>query len=227
MISFSNEIANLGSALGGIDAVEVMNGVQASAYLTLQGPAAKGVKAPISSFLYAGCGFGGSCLPKDVSALIAHGEHAGLEMPLLRAVIKTNKEQPGKILDLLRTRFPSLAGLRIAVLGLAFKPDTDDMRESPAIPIIRSLRAANVVVTAYDPVAMSEAKRIFASDGIAFASTLKECVQGVDAVVLVTSWNEFEGLPALLKEMPTQPVVVDGRRMLRKSSVDNYLGIGL
>jgi UDPglucose 6-dehydrogenase len=227
MISFSNEIANFGSALGGIDAVDVMKGVQASYYLSMPGENQERAKAPITSFLYAGCGFGGSCLPKDVNALIAHGRQIGVPMPLLQAVIKTNEQQPNQILTLLRREFPDVAGVRVGVLGLAFKPDTDDMRESPAIPIIRSLLSLKAVIKAYDPIAMPEARRILGNDTIEYVQTLQECLTGIDVLILVTSWKEFENVPQLLKSLRPQPLVIDGRRFLDKRAVDRYAGIGL
>jgi UDPglucose 6-dehydrogenase len=227
LISFSNEIANLGSALGGIDAVDVMKGVQASYYLSMPGENQERAKAPITSFLFAGCGFGGSCLPKDVNALIAHGRQIGVPMPLLQAVIKTNEQQPNQILTLLRREFPDVAGVRVGVLGLAFKSDTDDMRESPAIPIIRSLLSLKAVIKAYDPIAMPEAQRILGNDTIEYVRTLQDCLTGVDVVILVTSWKEFENVPQLLKSIRPQPLVIDGRRLLDKRAVDRYAGIGL
>jgi len=225
-ISFSNEIANLCSALGGIDAVEVMEGVHASAYLTVPGPDGKRARAPIASFLLAGCGFGGSCLPKDVNALVAHGESAGTPMPLLRAVLTVNEHQPEQILRLLEAHFPSLHGLRVGVLGLAFKPDTDDVRESPAIGVIRRLASRGAVVKAYDPVAADEARKIL-GDATAYVTSLTECLSGVDAVVLLTRWRQFEAVPGLLSSMTSPPLLVDGRRQLDKRAVPRYAGIGL
>src|SRR5205823_1082531 len=111
------------------------------------------VVPPIVSFLMGGCGFGGSCLPKDVSALAAQGRAAGVPMNLLRAVLDINAHQHERIFDLLRKHFPSLAGKRVAVLGLAFRPDTNDMRESRAIPVVERLLAEKADVVAYDPAA--------------------------------------------------------------------------
>jgi UDPglucose 6-dehydrogenase len=224
-ISFSNELANLCAALGGIDIVEVMEGVHASSYLSVTGQDGNRAKAPITSFLYAGCGFGGSCLPKDVNALVAHGEDAGVPMPLLRAVISVNQGQPGQILRLLEKHFPTLSGLRVGVLGLAFKPDTDDVRESPAIPVIRLLLARGAGVKAYDPVAVANAKKVLGSR-IAYAQTLQQCLEDVDAVVLLTRWKEFEAVPALLRAMKSPPLLLDGRRQLDRRSIARYAGIG-
>jgi UDPglucose 6-dehydrogenase len=225
-ISFSNEIGNLCATLGDLDVVDVMEGVHASSYLTVAGPDGKRAKAPIASFFYAGCGFGGSCLPKDVKALVAHGEGLGTPMPLLRSVLAVNEGQPGQILRILERHFQALDGLRVGVLGLAFKPDTDDVRESPAIPVIRSLLARHVSVKAYDPVAIPEARKVLGG-AVAFAETLGECLEDVDAVVLLTRWKEFESLPAMLDRLKSPPLLLDGRRQLDKRTVARYAGIGL
>ena len=225
-ISFSNELANLAAAVGNVDIVEVMEGVHASAYLTVAGSDGSRTQAPIASFLLAGCGFGGSCLPKDVNALVAHGEGLGVPMPLLRAVITVNEGQPGQVVRILQKHFPALTGLRVGVLGLAFKPDTDDVRESPAISVIRLLLAKGVRVKAHDPVAIPEAKKVLGTS-IAYAQTLPECLEEVDAVLLITRWKQFEAVPALVRAMEPAPLLLDGRRQLDKRSVPRYAGIGL
>ncbi len=225
-VSFSNEIANLCAALGGVDATDVMRGVHASAYLTVPGRNGTSVRAPLADFLLAGCGFGGSCLPKDLSALAAHGEAAAVPMELLRAVLAVNRRQPAELLRQLEKHFPDLRGLRVALLGLAFKPDTGDVRESPAFPVIRLLLDRQVRVKAYDPVAMPEARRVL-GDSIDYSESLAACLKDVDAVLLVTRWREFEAVPTLLRAMQSPPLLVDGRRQLDKHSVPRYAGIGL
>jgi UDPglucose 6-dehydrogenase/GDP-mannose 6-dehydrogenase len=227
MISFSNEIGNLCARLGNVDAADVMRGVHLARYFTTPLDGGKRVTAPITSFLYAGCGFGGSCLPKDVKALVAHGENAGQPMPLLDAVIKTNLAQPQRVIDILGRHFPTLNGLNVSVLGLAFKPDTDDMRESPAIPIVRELVKRGAVVAAFDPVANEAAKKVLGSEPVRYADSLENALRGADAVVLVTSWEVFRSVPDMLARASNPPLVVDGRRMLDKSRVARYAGIGL
>jgi UDPglucose 6-dehydrogenase/GDP-mannose 6-dehydrogenase len=227
LISFSNELANLCAALRGVDIAEVMQGVHASRYLTAVPDGGSSVTAPIASFLWAGCGFGGSCLPKDVKALIAHGEGAGVGMPLLDAVMQVNDAQPLQLLTLLQRHFPSLAGVRVSVLGLAFRPGTDDIRESPAIPIIRELLARGATVRVYDPVARPPLQALFGAPTPGSAASLVEAIQGAQAIVLVTRWAEFADLPRLLENVEPQPVVVDGRRMLARRAVARYEGIGL
>jgi UDPglucose 6-dehydrogenase/GDP-mannose 6-dehydrogenase len=227
MISFSNEIADLCTALGGIDALDVMRGVHASTYLNVPNENGGRVQAPIASFLEAGCGFGGSCLPKDVSALVAHGKARGLDMGLLREVMTINRQRPVRVVEALQRDLGTLRGKRVAVLGLAFKPDTDDVRESPAFPIIRSLVHAGATVVAHDPVANEPARLALNGTPAQLTATLKEAVHGADAVVVVTRWKEFDALADLVAEMDPQPLVFDGRRMLDREAFARYDGIGL
>jgi len=227
LISFSNEIGNLCARLGGVDIADVMRGVHAARYFTTPMKDGPSVVAPITSFLYAGCGFGGSCLPKDVKALVAHGEAAGQPMPLLDTVIKINSRQPQKIIEILERNFASLDGLRVCVLGLAFKPDTDDMRESPAIPIVRELLARGAVVSAFDPVATEAARRVLPAERVRFMENLQSALQEIDAAVLVTSWEIFREIPDIVRKIEPPPLIVDGRRMLEKRLVARYAGIGL
>jgi UDPglucose 6-dehydrogenase len=226
MISFSNELSDLCSALGTVDAKDVMAGVHESAYLNT-GVGAARARAPITSFLEAGCGFGGSCLPKDVSALVAHGAAHGVDMRVLRSVLDVNRARPDRVVRSIQEHVPSLKGKKVAVLGLAFKPDTDDVRESPAFPIIERLLDEGADVTAFDPVAVEPARRVLAGTPIRYAETLESALQDADVVVLVTRWREFAEVPALLARLGRTPLVFDGRRMLDKNAVDRYDGIGL
>jgi UDPglucose 6-dehydrogenase len=223
-ISFSNEIANLGSAIGGIDVVEVMRGVHLSRYLTTQLGDGTSVTAPLSSFYEAGCGYGGSCLPKDVAALAVRGGEVGSPLPLLEAVAGTNDRQPARLVDLLRRELGELRGRRVTVLGLAFKPDTDDVRSSPALPVLRLLREAGAEVSAHDPVVGPQVL-----DGlgeVSYAEDLADAVKQAEAVVVVTRWDHYRRLPELVGQLDPPPLVVDGRRMLDRSSVPSYTGIG-
>src|SRR6266705_2283786 len=208
-ISFSNEIANLCAALGDVDVTDVMQGVHASKYLTVTDGDGRRLRPELAAFLWPGCGFGGSCLPKDLKALIAHGERAG------------------QVVALLRQHSPSLVGLRVAVLGLAFRPGTSDMRESPAIPIVRRLLAEGASVSAYDPAAREEASRIFADGGVRVCEDLRSTVADADAAVLVTRWEEFRNLPEALRAAGRAALLVDGRRMLHPAVYERYAGIGL
>jgi len=227
MISFSNEIGNLCAAIGGIDVADVMNGVHLDKRLSPILPDGKRIVPPFTTYLEAGCGFGGSCFPKDVKALIAHGENVGRPMQLLKAAIEINEKQPRQILSLLSKHYPSLKGVKIAVLGLAFKPGTDDMRESPAIPIIQSLQEQDAKIKAYDPVAQNEAQKIFGNDKIEYCDDLAKALNSVQVAVLLTRWEEFNRIPELLANMQPSPLLIDGRRMLNKKNVSRYEGIGL
>lgn len=227
MISFSNEIGNLCGALGGIDVVEVMQGVHLDKRLSPILAGGDRIVPAFTTYLEAGCGFGGSCFPKDVKALIAHGKKAGRPMSLLDAVIEVNEHQPEQVLDILNMHFPSMKGIRVAVLGLAFKPGTDDMRESPAIPVVGELLAQGARIKAHDPVAKHEAEKLFGNHQIVYCDDLAETVRDVQAVVLLTRWDTFKQVPQLLAPMEPQPLFVDGRRMLDKHSVARYAGIGL
>ncbi len=222
MISFSNEIGRLCTAVGDVDVVDVMRGVHQSLYLTTRQPGREPVTASIASFLEAGCGFGGSCLPKDVTALAAQGDQLGVPTPMLRATLDVNAGQPDELVALLGRHFPSLANVPVTVLGLAFKPDTDDLRESPAFPVIRRLKAAGAVLTAFDPIARPHDHPDL--QGVRLASSLEAALQGAQAVVLVTRWAEFNRLPQLLAG--AKVLVVDGRRVLDRNAFDAYEGIG-
>lgn len=224
MISFANEIGNLCAAAGDVDVVDVMEGVHLSRYLSPLAADGAPVRAPIAAFLEAGCGFGGSCLPKDVRALIAAGESLGRPMRVLRAVIETNEAQPDEVLRLVEEGVGDLSGRRITVLGLAFKPDTDDTRESPALPIVERLLARGAIVRVHDPLVQAGASSW--GGRVALSSDLPASLGGADAVVLVTRWEHYRDVPALLANMESPPLLVDGRRILPPDSVERYAGVG-
>jgi UDPglucose 6-dehydrogenase/GDP-mannose 6-dehydrogenase len=225
-ISYANEISDLCSSLGSVDVVDVMKGVHLSGYLSPKTKDGSSVTAPIASFLQAGCGFGGSCLPKDVKALIAHGAGMKVKMRLLKSVIEINEGRPDQVVRLLQKHFPDLKNIRIAVLGLSFKQDTDDMRESPAIPIIKELLSRGAVVKAYDPVACSQAAALFPDHYLTLCDTLEAALEDVHGAVLVTSWEQFRAVPELLSRINPNAVLVDGRRIIDKHAVPRYEGIG-
>lgn len=198
-ISFINEIANICEALGA-DVKEVAAGMGADKRI---GP----------RFLNAGIGYGGSCFPKDVKALKHMADVKGKHPQLLEAVIQINDFQRHqaveKVYDFLGD---NLRGKVIGVLGLAFKPNTDDMRESPAIDVIRELNKEGANVRAYDPVAMENASRVI--ENVALCKDPYEVAEGADALIIVTDWNEFKQLDMeRVKEAMSQPVIVDGRNI--------------
>jgi len=225
LISFSNEIGNLCARVG-VDVVEAMEGVHLDRRFAPILPDGSRVRPASLTYLAAGCGFGGSCFPKDVKALIAHGAAAGASMDLLKSVIAINEAQPAKMLEMLRHAHPDLEGLRVAVLGMAFKPGTDDIRESPSLPVTRALIEAGAHVTSYDPIARHEAEALFGR-AVDFRDDLAAAIEGAEAILVMTRWPEFEALPGLIADAPAPPLVIDGRRMLGKHSVPRYAGIGL
>jgi UDPglucose 6-dehydrogenase len=198
-ISFMNEIANLCERVGAnVDLVR--KGIGSDARI---GP----------SFLFPGPGYGGSCFPKDVKALLRTSEEMGAPMRVLRAVEEANDRQKGRLFEKLRGAIGEVRGKRIAVWGLAFKAQTDDMRESPALNLIESLLAAGATVVAHDPAAMHEAERRLGAT-IAYAKTNYEALQDADALVVVTDWNEYR-FPdfARIKATLRHPVLLDGRNL--------------
>lgn len=227
LISFSNEIGNLCTAIGGVDVTEVMAGVHLDKRFS---PILKdGARVRPSSLTYieAGCGFGGSCFPKDVKALITYGQDKAQPMSVLKSVIETNQAQPTRMIEMAKRHYSSLNGVKVALLGLAFKPGTDDIRESASLAVIDQLRDEGAVITAFDPIAQEETEKHFGPGAIAYAGTVADCIEGADVVMLMTSWPEFRDLPALLTAQDPAPLLIDGRRMLPRDSVPRYEGIGL
>jgi UDPglucose 6-dehydrogenase len=198
-ISFMNEIANV-CELVGADIDHVRRAVGSDRRI---GP----------SFLFPGVGYGGSCFPKDVQALMHFAAEKDYDFRILQAVETVNGCQKTRLLAKMRTHFGSLKGKTVAVWGLAFKPRTDDMREAPSIPLIEGLVAAGVKVQAYDPEAVPVAKRIF-GNRVSFASGNYDALKGADCLAIVTEWNEFRrpDFPRMRKLM-REPVVFDGRNL--------------
>ena len=226
LISFSNEIGNLCAVAPNVDVVEVLGAVCLDKRISPLASDGSRISPTMISYLKAGCGFGGSCFPKDVRALITWAAENNRNVPVLKGVLETNASQPNELLALLRRHFSSLREVRVAVLGLAFKPGTDDIRESPALRVIPSLAAEGALVTAYDPVANGPVRAALGDDRIAYADSLREAIDRAEAVVLLTAWPEFQILPELLASLQNPPVVVDGRRVLNKKRLHRYEGIG-
>ncbi|HYP33054.1 MAG TPA: UDP-glucose/GDP-mannose dehydrogenase family protein [Burkholderiaceae bacterium] len=218
-ISFMNELALLAESLGA-DIELVRQGIGSDPRIGYH-------------FLYAGCGYGGSCFPKDVKALIRTAGENGRDLKVLQAVEDANDAQKQVLVDKIAKRFgDDLAGRRFAVWGLAFKPNTDDMREASARVLIAELLARGASVTAYDPVAMTEARRIFGDEPrIAYAENPDAALVGADALAIVTEWKEFRS-PDFARIATTlkTPVIFDGRnlyepRLVRDAGID-YQPIG-
>jgi len=208
-ISFSNEIGNVCKKLG-IDVYDVMKGV--------------GMDNRISEkFLGAGCGFGGSCFPKDVAALAARAEKLGVNPMLLRQVLETNRNQKSVLVEQLKTSIDDLQGKKIAVLGLAFNPNTDDIRESPAIEIISRLKEIGANVIAYDPKASENMRAIFPD--INYADNVKDALKEADACLIITAWDEFKNLSDDDFGLMRGNVIIEGRKVLKYENVKSFQGI--
>lgn len=227
LISFSNEIGNLCAQTPGVDVKKVMRGVHLDKRFMPQNDDGTKVKPGMINYLDAGCGFGGSCFPKDVKALVAHGARDGLDMSVLRAVLDVNSKQPFKMIDLLEKHVEDMSTSTIAVLGLAFKPGTDDIRESPSLPVLRELLNKGTTIKAFDPVASTEVQKIFPQENITYTANLSDAISEVDGVLLMTRWEQFKELPQIINDINPNAVLIDGRRMLDVSSVNNYDGIGI
>lgn len=227
LISFSNEIGNICASTPDVDVKNVMEGLHLDKRLNPILPDGTRVNPDILGYLEAGCGFGGSCFPKDVRALISYAKNVGEKPILLESVVKINQNQPHKLIQMLKTHYESFDHLKVAILGLAFKPDTDDMRESPAIPIVKSLLQNGALIRAYDPVAKEEAKKIFGTKNIEYPESLNDALLNVDVVILITKWDEFNNLNTSLNDLDQHPLIIDGRRMLNRDDYDKYIGVGL
>ena len=192
MISFSNEIGNMCSAVPGVDARLVWKGVHLDRRLTpINGQV--GGAAGVTEYLWHGLGFGGSCFPKDVAALRSFGRTVGEQTRMLDAVLDINTDQPLRMVALLEKEL-SLAGKTVAVLGLAFKPGTDDLRESPALPLVAELRKKGAKVLVHDPIAMPHAKKRPEFRDVVFAEDWAEALRKSDACCLVTAWPEYRNI---------------------------------
>ncbi|MEK9812057.1 MAG: UDP-glucose/GDP-mannose dehydrogenase family protein [Bordetella sp.] len=199
-ISFMNELANLAETLGA-DIEQVRRGIGSDSRIGY-------------SFLYAGCGYGGSCFPKDVKALIRTADEAGRTLKVLTAVEEANEQQKSVLVSKITRAFgPDLKGQRFALWGLAFKPNTDDMREAPSLVLIDALLKMGAAVAAYDPVAMDEAQRIM-GDSITYATGPMQALENADALVIVTEWKEFRSpdFEAMASMLSTKRVF-DGRNL--------------
>ena len=201
-ISFMNELALLAEKLGA-DIELVRQGIGSDPRIGL-------------SFLYSGCGYGGSCFPKDVKALIHSADQAGCTLQVLTAVEAANDHQKHVLTDKVVRRFgEDLKGRKFAMWGLAFKPNTDDMREAPSLVVVADLVKRGATVTAYDPISVKEARRAYGNQGgLSYADSAMDTLEGADALIIVTEWREFRSPDFdTIKSRLRQPVVFDGRNM--------------
>lgn len=216
-ISFMNSIANLCERIPESDVDVVAKGIGLDPRI---GPL----------FLRAGLGWGGSCLPKDSKAFLAFGRSLGVDLPIVHAALEINEIQPLSALDKARKALGGLRGKRIAVLGLSFKPETDDVREAISIRIIDELLREASEISVYDP-AVTETTRRNLSGRVDFAASAEECIDGADCCIIATEWDEFKRLRAEdFKRRMRRPVIIDGRRIYNPREFEantEYYGVGL
>lgn len=224
LISFANEISRITESTGKIDVLDVWEGVHLDRRLSpMIGNTL--IKPGMLSYILSGCGFGGSCFPKDIKALASFAKDQGVEASLIQSVININKTQPFRTILLLKDALgENLKDKKIAILGLSFKPNTDDIRESPALSIIKELISEGAKVICHDPKAEIA--------NIPHAKTIEETVKNADAAIVITAWDEYIKLsPEFFKKHMRKAIVIDGRRIYDKSSFINagiiYKGIGL
>ena len=199
-VSYVNFLANICTRIEGGEIGEVVKGLRQVARMDKR-------------YLGAGLGFGGSCLPKDSRALEAMALSVGVDPAVLSSAIRTNGEQAREVVGLAKKLVGDLAGKRVAVLGLAFKAGTDDVRESTAFGLIEILRQEDATVSVYDPAAMENAKALL-GNRVNYAPNPKQCISGADVCIVATGWNDFKEMkPALFKKLMRTPAVVDGRRI--------------
>ncbi len=229
LISFSNEIARISEHTRKIDAVDVWQGVHLDKrFSPVIGK--RGIKPGILNYIFSGCGFGGSCFPKDIKALASFSHQLGIRAELIESVININNTQPKRIIYLLKNVLGKrLKDKKIAVLGLAFKPNTDDTRESIALPLMESLLAEKAKVFCHDPIAVIP--KHLAALPIIRIKSLEEAIKGMDAVIITTAWNVYAKLkPKFFKDHMKQPIIIDGRRIFAKELFIKegikYKGIG-
>ena len=233
LISYSNEIARISEKTEGVDVIDVWAGVHLDKRLNpFQGKIK--IKPGVLSYIFSGCGFGGSCFPKDTKALLGFANDQGVQASLIKSVIDINNTQPHQLLILLKNVLgDDLREKRIAILGLSFKPNTDDIRESPSLQIIKKLLAEKVKLICHDPfVYKSITPNSLQDRSIVLAKNIKEAIINADAVIIITAWDEYIKLsPRFFKKYMKKPIVIDGRRIYDKSSFINagiiYKGIGL
>jgi UDPglucose 6-dehydrogenase len=225
-ISTMNELANLADALGGIDVMDVVRAVRLDKRwnpITEKGRMSPG----ILSYLLPGCGFGGSCLPKDIRALRSQGVEKGLPMHVLSAISDVNGSQPLQVIEIIEREIHSLSKQTVFVLGLAFKPGTDDVRESASLKIVRALLEKEARVVAHDPVAIDNFKATLgaAEKSVTFVHDWAASVEAADVIIVATAWPEYMGLAQMSLK---GKVLFDARRMFEPSAIvsGRYLSIG-
>ena len=228
LISFSNEIANIAEKIPSVDSFEVLKALIYDKRITtkLNG---KNVIPDLESYLVPGCGFGGSCFPKDVKAILNYANSQNIKAPLLDAILKINDERPLKMISLAESILTSLKNKKITILGLTFKPETDDLRFSPSLEAIKLLLEKGAKISAYDPIIKEKLNWNFPVQGFKSCSSIEDSLLESDLVIVFTKWSEFKSLDGnFLKKFMKKPLIIDGRGFLAKEKFQDgtYYKIG-
>ena len=228
LISFSNEIANISEKISGVDPYEILNALVLDKRITSIVNNEK-IVPNLASYLIPGCGFGGSCFPKDVQAILDYANKHEIHTPLLKAILNINAERPNKMVLLSEYVLGELKDKKISILGLTFKPETDDLRSSPALDAIQILLEKGANVFAFDPILKSKPNSTKLLQNCTVCATIEDALKDSDAAMIFTKWPEFKSLDSkFLKQFMKNPIIIDGRGFLATEKFDSgtYFKIG-
>ena len=228
LISFSNEIANISEKISGVDPYEILNALVLDKRITSTVNNEK-IVPNLASYLIPGCGFGGSCFPKDVQAILDYANKHEIHTPLLKAILNINAERPNKMVLLSEYILGELKDKKISILGLTFKPETDDLRSSPALDAIQILLEKGANIFAFDPILKSKPNSTKLLQNCTVCATIEDALKDSDVAMIFTKWPEFKSIDSkFLKQFMKNPIIIDGRGFLAKEKFDNgtYFKIG-
>ena len=228
LISFSNEIANVSEKIPGVDAYKIMKALISDKRITTKINNEQIIPS-LESYLIPGCGFGGSCFPKDVQALLDYANKNDINTPLLKAVLDINSERPNKMILLAESILNSLENKKISILGLTFKPETDDLRSSPALDAIKILLQKKASISVFDPIFKLKPDMVKLPEECNICNNIEEALENSDIALIFTKWDEFKSLDSkFLKQFMNNPIIIDGRGFLEseKFDVGTYFKIG-
>ena len=229
LISFSNEIANVSENIPGVDPYKIMNALVSDKRITTKFNN-ENIVPSLESYLIPGCGFGGSCFPKDVQALLDYADKNNINTPLLKAVLDINSERPNKMILLAESILGTLEKKKISILGLTFKPDTDDIRSSPSLDAIKILLEKDASVFVFDPIFKSKSSTIDLPKGCNMCASIEEVLEDSELGLVFTKWEEFRELDSkFLNQFMKKPIIIDGRGFLDNKKFDQgtYFKIGM
>ena len=228
LISFSNEIANISEKISGVDPYEILNALVLDKRITSTVNNEK-IVPNLASYLIPGCGFGGSCFPKDVQAILDYANKHKIHTPLLKAILNINAERPNKMVLLSEYILGELKDKKISILGLTFKPETDDLRSSPALDAIQILLEKGANIFAFDPILKSKPNSIKLLQNCTVCTTIEDALKDSDVAMIFTKWPEFKSIDSkFLKQFMKNPIIIDGRGFLATEKFDSgtYFKIG-